>query len=116
MKPIYVRKGNYGFSTKLKNEYNGQTSEMYMDVQFAKSNTPENSCKIEILDSFLTCYTGKNGVKPKLVVTNYRIVEESANNAQYQDVKTEKSNDDDWLNEKSIEADEIELDDDSLPF
>jgi len=103
---LYIKKGNYGYSTRLKNEYNGKTSEMWLDVQFSREDKPEDNCRIEVLDSFLSCYDSKDGVKPKLIVLGYRIIEE--------DKPKEKVPSD-----TDVYFDDIKVDDefnDSLPF
>jgi len=73
---LFIKKSQYGYSTKLKNEYNGEVSEMWLNVNFKKGDEPEGDCQIEINDMFLSCYKSKEEVKPKLIVTNYKVLGE----------------------------------------
>lgn len=73
---IWINKGQYGFSTLLKNEYNGEKTTMFMDVQFSKGIEPQDTIYANITDSFLSCYKTRNEeVKPKLVVMNYEMID-----------------------------------------
>lgn len=73
---VNVRRGKYGFSTRLK----GTTKEnkevtMYVDVQFAKCEAPTNNIlQINVKDGFLSCYESMYGEKVKLVVMDYEIL------------------------------------------
>ncbi len=71
---MWINKGEYGFSTRLKDGQEGGPS-MFMGVQFKKGNEPEGNCQIEVKDGFFSCYNSKDGVKPKIVVMDYAILE-----------------------------------------
>lgn len=70
----------------------GETTKAYMPVTFKKGDEPAESCTIEIVEGFLSCYTGKEKVIPKVVVTTWDLVEsyaekENKNNAQKNTVR-----------------------------
>lgn len=71
---LYVYKGQYGFSTLIKN----QEEKMYVQVAFKKDQEPTGErATINIKDGFLSMYKDKNGyAKPKIVVLDYDNVEE----------------------------------------
>lgn len=81
---INVKKGMYGFSTKLKgNTVDGEAIYDYLNVKFAKCNEPDDTLlRIDVKDCFLTCYEGKDGVKPKLIITDYDVIEVYNNNIE----------------------------------
>ena len=76
---LWVSKGQYGFSTRLKSgNVNGNEADavsMFMEIQFRKEKEPEGNCQIDIKDGFLSCYNSKEGVKPKFVVMDYTILQ-----------------------------------------
>lgn len=78
---LWVNKTQYGYSTRIKNDYDNKSIQMYMDVQFKRDEDPEISCLIKVENAFFSCYECRDGsIKPKLVVTEYEIVENSYSN------------------------------------
>lgn len=67
---LYVYKGNFGYSTLIKNN----EDKMYVSVNFRKNNEPtQDKVQIDIKDGFLSMYKDKNGLaKPKLVILEYQ--------------------------------------------
>ncbi len=74
---ISKNKDGNGYYTKLSNEYNGKKSEMYLSLQLSKE-LGELEYGLYEVDGFLSCYTGKDGVKPKLVITKATKIEKKA--------------------------------------
>lgn len=66
---LTVYKGNYGYSTLLKNN----EDKLYVQVTFRKNQEPtQDRVQIDIADGFLSFYKDKNGLaKPKIVVLDY---------------------------------------------
>lgn len=66
---LTVYKGQYGFSTLLKNN----EDKLYVQVAFRKGQEPtEEKVTIDIKNGFLSFYKDKNGfAKPKIVVLEY---------------------------------------------
>ena len=75
---LLVFKGQYGYSTLAKNGDN----KLYIQVQFNKGTEPEGErARIKINDAFFSNYTNKAGITfPKLVIMDYTIVEDTAQN------------------------------------
>jgi len=73
---INVKRGMYGFSSRLKGtDREGQDIFMYLDVQFAKCEEPINNVlQIDVKDGFISCFNSQSGVKPKLVILDYDVV------------------------------------------
>lgn len=71
---IWVKKGQYGFSTKLKDSKD-ESIFMYLDIQFKLENKPEDTCQIDIKDGFFSCYKSKDGIKPKFIVMDYEVIQ-----------------------------------------
>ncbi len=75
MMKINIRKGEYGYYTKVKNIQNDEEIIAYMNVQFPKDKEPaETALQINIKDMFLSCYNSQEGTKVKLVVTDYEVL------------------------------------------
>ena len=72
---LMVYKGQYGFSTLLKNK----EDKMYVQVGFRRDQEPKgDKVFIEIHDGFLSFYKDKNGLaKPKIVVLEYQELEQN---------------------------------------
>ena len=66
---LYVYKGQYGYSTLLKNN----EDKLYVQVGFKKGEEPvEDKLQIDIKNGFLSFYKDKNGLaKPKIIVLEY---------------------------------------------
>ena len=66
---LMVYKGQFGYSTLLKN----QEDKLYVQVGFRKGQEPfQEKAMIDIKDGFLSFYKDKNGLaKPKIVVLDY---------------------------------------------
>ena len=73
---LYVYKGQYGYSTLLKN----QEDKLYVQVQFKKGFEPvQENAEININDGFLSFYRDKNGnAKPKIVILDYTEIDPNA--------------------------------------
>lgn len=72
MSKIWIKKGQFGYSTKLKDNREPDTK-MYLSIQFKQGlELPKENCQIELLESFVSCYKTKKGeIKPKLVIIEY---------------------------------------------
>ena len=70
---LTVYKGQYGFSTLLKNN----EDKLYVQVAFRKGQEPvQDRVTIDIKDGFLSFYKDKNGLaKPKIVVLEYQEID-----------------------------------------
>ena len=70
---LTVYKGQYGFSTLLKNN----DDKLYVQVAFRKGQEPvQDRVTIDIKDGFLSFYKDKNGLaKPKIVVLEYQEID-----------------------------------------
>ena len=66
---LMIYKGNYGYSTLLKNN----DDKLYVQVAFRKGQEPtQDRIQIDIKDGFLSFYKDKNGLaKTKIVVLDY---------------------------------------------
>lgn len=72
---LFIKKTQYGFSHRIKNEYQGKITSMYLDVQFLQGYEPaEEVLQIEVKDAFFSCYESSSGIKPKLVVKDYETI------------------------------------------
>ena len=103
---ISKNKDGNGYYTKLSNEYNGQKSEMYLSLQLGKG-LGELEYGLYEVDGFMSCYTAKDGVKPKMIITKATKIEKKA----------------ELVEDKNVEIDpyaefgkQIELTDEDLPF
>lgn len=74
---LYVYKGQFGYSTLLKNN----EDKLYVSVQFKKGQEPVNEkAQIDIKDGFVSFYKDKNGLaKIKFVIMDYTEVMEQQN-------------------------------------
>lgn len=74
---LYVYKGQFGYSTLLKNN----EDKMYVSVQFRKGQEPVNErAQIDIKDGFVSFYKDKNGLaKIKFVIMDYTEVIDQQN-------------------------------------
>lgn len=74
---LYVYKGQFGYSTLLKNN----EDKMYVSVQFKKGQEPVNErTQIDIKDGFVSFYKDKNGfAKIKFVIMDYTEVIDQQN-------------------------------------
>lgn len=70
---LTVYKGQYGFSTLLKNN----DDKLYVQVQFRKGQEPlQDKVQIDIKDGFLSFYKDKNGLaRPKIVILEYQEID-----------------------------------------
>lgn len=70
---LVVYKGQYGFSTQLKNN----EDKMYVQVSFKRGEEPlSDRAYIDIQNGFLSFYKDKNGfAKPKIVVLEYQLLD-----------------------------------------
>lgn len=101
---MWVKKSQYGFSTTLKDK-NDKEIKMYLDVQFPKENQPKGNCQVDIKRFFMSCFKSKDGVKPKIVIRDYEILQEEVGQAQ-EEVKEE----DPFADFGDFRADDIEID------
>ena len=90
---LWINKSEYGYSTYIKNEYNGKKITMFMDVQFINGTEPDETIYANVTDCFFSCYESKDGVKPKLVIKEYERIEK--NDSDEIDVTDEFLNEDD---------------------
>ena len=103
---ISKNKDGNGYYTKLSNEYNGKKSEMYLSLQLGKE-LGELEYGLYEVDGFMSCYTAKDGVKPKMIITKATKIEKKAELVVDEKVK----------NDPYAEfGEELELDDSMLPF
>lgn len=80
---LNIRKGEYGYYTRLKNTQNDEEISMYVNVQFAKCGEPtETALQINIQDGFLSCYSSQDGIKVKVVVMEYEVLNVYDNNQE----------------------------------
>ena len=72
---LMVYKGQYGYSTLLKNN----EDKLYVQVGFKKGQEPkQEKVMIDIKDGFLSFYKDRNGLaKPKIVVLDYTALEDT---------------------------------------
>lgn len=98
---INVKRGMYGFSSRLKGtDREGQDIFMYLDVQFAKCDEPINNIlQINVTDGFISCYNSQSGVKPKLVIMGYEVIK------VYDETDNEETAFEDTLDELEIPFD-----------
>jgi len=108
---LWIKKGNYGWSTIAKNK---DDKEMvgYVDISFKNGNEPKENSEIKISDGFFTCYKNKAGeVKTQLKVMDYEVLRVS----EYAKAEQEEKKEDIYADFGS----NIVLDDNennSLPF
>lgn len=108
---LFIKKTQYGFSHRIKNDYQGNETSMYLDIQFMKDAEPEaDVLQIDVKDAFFSCYDSSTGVKPKLVIKDYEVIKTFENN-QTSEETTSNTNLDDF----DLDVD-IEISDDALPF
>ena len=94
---LFIKKTQYGFSHRIKNDYQGKETSMYLDVQFLQGYEPaEDVLQIEVKDGFFSCYESSTGIKPKLVVKDYETIKvfepkEKAETEQSEDFNFEVS-------------------------
>jgi hypothetical protein len=76
---LAVYRGQYGYSTLLKNK----EDKLYVQVGFKRGQEPlQDKVIIDIKDGFLSFYKDKNGLaKPKIVVMDYTEVDVNQNAA-----------------------------------
>lgn len=84
---INVRKSMYGFSTSFVAKRENEEDEFgYVDVGFRKDQEPQiqegEVVRLFIKDGFLSGYKSKAGLKPKIVVMEYDIVEKKESNKE----------------------------------
>lgn len=110
MVKLNVRKGEYGYYTKVKNIQNEEEISMYLNIQFPRDLEPEETAlQIDIKDGFFSCYGSQDGVKLKFVVMNYEILK------VYDDTQNTQESEESQFNE--TETVQIDLDlSDELPF
>ena len=74
---LTVYKGQYGFSTLLKNN----DDKLYVQVAFRRGQEPlQDKVAIDIKDGFLSFYKDRNGLaKPKIVVLEYQELDSGVN-------------------------------------
>lgn len=110
MMKLNIRKGDYGYYTRIKNTQNDEEISMYMNVQFAKCEEPkETALQININDMFLSCYNSQDGVKSKIVVMEYEVLNIYEDNQTVSEDSTTQSNE--------LDGFQIDLDlSDDLPF
>ena len=72
---LYVKDGNYGWFTVADNgKQDGERISYFMEVAFKQGAEPQVSpCRIDVGHCFLSCYNTKNGIKPKIVITEYEV-------------------------------------------
>jgi hypothetical protein len=99
------KEGN-GYYSKLTNEYNGKKSEMYLSLQLSKE-LGELEYGLYEVDGFMSCYTAKDGVKPKMIITKAKKVEKKPELEVNEKVKNDPYAD---------FGQQIELTDEDLPF
>lgn len=84
---INVRKSKYGFSTSFVAKRENEEDEFgYVDVGFRKDKEPQlnegETVRLFVKDGFLSGYKSKDGVKPKIVVMEYEIIEKKEGNKE----------------------------------
>lgn len=95
---MLVYKSKYGWSAYCSNNYKGKETHCYMPITFKAGTEPKGEKEtINVTQFFLSCYEGKNGVVPKMVISEYTIVK-----TEKKDMKGESKN--------------IDIDSDDLPF
>lgn len=72
---LYVKNGNYGWFTVADNgKQDNERVSYFMEVAFKQGAEPSVSpCRIDVGHCFLSCYNTKNGIKPKIVITEYEV-------------------------------------------
>lgn len=89
--------GSYYFTYSISNKrQDGNYDYMSKICKFMKNNEPEDTCVIQIEDSFMSFYTSGDKKTDYLMIMKYDILEGSKN--------------------ESSKEDEISLTDDDLPF
>ena len=80
---LMVYKGQYGYSTLLKN----REDKLYVQVGFKQGQEPsQDKVMIDIKNGFLSFYKDKNGLaKPKIVILDYTELEQQNNTQQQND-------------------------------
>lgn len=72
---LNIRKGEYGYYTRLKNMQNDEEISIYMNVQFAKCLEPSpTALQIDVKEGFPSCYKSQDGIKVKFIVLEYEIL------------------------------------------
>lgn len=80
---IYAKKGNYGWFAVVDNGKKDDNERViyFMELAFKQGNEPAVSpCRLDIGHCFLSCYNTKNGIKPKIVITEYEVEKTFENN------------------------------------
>lgn len=80
---LVVYKGQYGFSTMLKNN----EEKMYIQVNFKRGEEPSGErTYIDIKNGFLSFYKDKNGfARPKIVILEYQEIDSGVRQTTEQD-------------------------------
>lgn len=115
---LWIKKNTFNdrvqYSTRIQDK--DKVNDMYLDLQFKQGNEPTENCQIQVKDSFFSCFNSKNGVKPKLIVMDYEILQTS----QYNDETTQQHNEEtpyDFEKEDVLESFGAGIDlSDQLPF
>jgi len=97
---ISKKKDGNGYYTKLSNEYNGKKSEMYLSLQLGKE-LGELEYGLYEVDGFMSCYTAKDGVKPKMIITKATKIEKKAEKSSNMEIYEDFG--------KELELDSMEL-------
>lgn len=97
---ISKNKDGNGYYTKLSNEYNGKKSEMYLSLQLSKE-LGELEYGLYEVDGFMSCYTAKDGVKPKMIITKATKIEKKAEQSNNMEIYEDFG--------KELELDSMEL-------
>lgn len=70
-----IYKSLYGWSAYCSNDFKGEKLKCYMPLSFKAGTEPEGESEnINVTSFFMSCYQSKNGVMPKMVITEYVIV------------------------------------------
>lgn len=111
---MLVYKNDYGWSAYLTNEFNGKKIKCYMPVAFKKGKEPRSDKEnIKPTEWFMSCYEGKNGVMPKMIVSEYTIVK---TDKDFEEIDAGIEKREREVREFKESNSKITIDSDELPF
>lgn len=103
-----------GLSRKLQN---GEYEKGYIDIQFKQDVEIQNKERIYLKNAFLTFYKNKDKATiPYIFVMDFERVEDTTEHNKETDIAKQEAKDDFADFGKEVKLDEIEIEDEDLPF
>lgn len=109
-RPAYSRRIS---AQEYKNGQKGNWINVYENVQMPKDTNIPDGCIIEVVKGFESLYNSKNGIMRKLIVTEYKVLDQPRKSVRNENTASEDYN-------NNAEPDNMEgftqLQDDEIPF